>query len=76
MASTSTLDRADGSIIDRALDRVLAGRAYRPGSPGVRRRARRVRPGRDPHARARPDRATSETDVITAVRYAADQTCR
>ena len=34
MASTSTLDRADGSVIDRALDRLLAGRAYRPGSPG------------------------------------------
>ena len=70
MASTSTLDRADGSIIDRALDRVLAGRAYRPGSPGFDAACA----GFDLAAIPAPDvavRAASEADVSTAVRFAA-----
>ena len=70
MASTSTLDRADGSIIDRALDRVLAGRAYRPGSPGFDAACA----GFDLAAIPAPDvaiRAASEADVSTAVGFAA-----
>ena len=34
MASISTLDRADGSGIDEALDRIPADRVHRPGTPG------------------------------------------
>jgi FAD/FMN-containing dehydrogenase len=70
MASTSTLDRADGAVIERALDRALAGRAYRPGSPGFDAACA----GFDLAAIPAPDvaiRAASEADVSTAVRFAA-----
>jgi hypothetical protein len=70
MASTSILDRADGSVIDRALDRLLAGRAYRPGSPGFDATCA----GFDLAAIPAPDvavRAASEADVSIAVRFAA-----
>ena len=70
MASTSTLDRADGRVIDEALGRGLAGRFYQPGSPGFDAACA----GFDLAAIPAPDiavRAASEADVSTAVRFAA-----